>query len=102
MLQFIDSFKHSDSSLTVAFFYVLIVIGLAKTLNIVYNSSVFLYPHTLRRKQNLIQVYGDPKSKEGSWAVITGASDGIGAEFCRQLARDGFNIALVSRTLSKL
>lgn len=38
----------------------------------------------------------------GSWAVVTGASDGMGAEYCRQLASKGFNICLVSRTLSKL
>ena len=31
-----------------------------------------------------------------------GATDGIGLEFCKQLARDGFNICLVSRTESKL
>jgi 17beta-estradiol 17-dehydrogenase / very-long-chain 3-oxoacyl-CoA reductase len=36
------------------------------------------------------------------WALITGASDGIGAEYSRQLARMGFNICLVSRTLSKM
>ena len=29
-------------------------------------------------------------------------TDGIGLEFCKQLARDGFNICLVSRTESKL
>ena len=39
---------------------------------------------------------------KGTWAVVTGASDGIGAEFCRQLAEDGFNICLVSRTKEKL
>ncbi|KAI9045822.1 ketoreductase [Aspergillus affinis] len=39
---------------------------------------------------------------KGSWAVITGASDGLGKEFALQLARDGFNILLVSRTASKL
>ena len=36
------------------------------------------------------------------WAVVTGASDGLGKEFSRQLARQGFNILLVSRTESKL
>lgn len=39
---------------------------------------------------------------KGSWALVTGASDGIGAEYCMQLAKEGFNICLVSRTRSKL
>ena len=38
----------------------------------------------------------------GSWALVTGASDVIGAEYSIQLAREGFNICLVSRTRSKL
>ena len=37
-----------------------------------------------------------------SWAVVTGASDGIGEGFCYELARDGFNICLISRTEEKL
>lgn len=39
---------------------------------------------------------------KGSWAVVTGASDGIGKEFSIQLAQKGFNLILVSRTLTKL
>jgi len=39
---------------------------------------------------------------KGSWALVTGASDGIGKEFALQLASKGFNILLVSRTESKL
>lgn len=39
---------------------------------------------------------------KGSWAVVTGASDGLGKEFSLQLARAGYNILLVSRTASKL
>jgi len=39
---------------------------------------------------------------KGTWALVTGATDGIGLEFCMQLARSGFNICLVSRTESKL
>ncbi|KAG0197205.1 hypothetical protein BGX28_009296 [Mortierella sp. GBA30] len=38
----------------------------------------------------------------GGWAVITGASDGIGKEFAFQLASKKLNIVLVSRTESKL
>ncbi|EMC93498.1 hypothetical protein BAUCODRAFT_76175 [Baudoinia panamericana UAMH 10762] len=40
--------------------------------------------------------------KKGTWAVVTGASDGIGKEYALQLAQKGFNIFLVSRTQSKL
>ena len=34
--------------------------------------------------------------------MVTGASDGIGKEFAIQLAKQGFNIVLISRTNSKL
>jgi 17beta-estradiol 17-dehydrogenase / very-long-chain 3-oxoacyl-CoA reductase len=38
----------------------------------------------------------------GTWALITGASDGLGKAFARELARYGFNLLLVSRTEEKL
>lgn len=45
----------------------------------------------------------DLKKKAGaSWAVVTGATDGIGKSYCFELAHRGFNIYLVSRTESKL
>ena len=43
------------------------------------------------------QLYGPD-----SWAVVTGATDGIGLGTAKYLAYRGFNIVLVSRTLSKL
>ncbi|KAJ4153525.1 hypothetical protein LMH87_010009 [Akanthomyces muscarius] len=52
----------------------------------------FILPGTNLRK------YGKP----GTWAVVTGASDGLGKEFAAQLAAKGFNLVLVSRTQSKL
>ena len=38
----------------------------------------------------------------GSWALITGASDGLGKALAQDLAQCGFNLVLVSRTQAKL
>lgn len=36
------------------------------------------------------------------WAVITGATDGVGLEYAKQLADIGYNLAIVSRSEDKL
>lgn len=36
------------------------------------------------------------------FAVITGATDGIGKEYAKELAKQGLNVVLISRTKSKL
>jgi len=40
--------------------------------------------------------------KYGSWAVVTGATDGIGKAIAKQLAKRGINIILISRSSDKL
>ena len=44
-----------------------------------------------------------PGSASRSWALVTGATDGIGLAICKILAKDhGFNILMVSRSSEKL
>jgi 17beta-estradiol 17-dehydrogenase / very-long-chain 3-oxoacyl-CoA reductase len=53
------------------------------------------------KELNLLERY--KQNRGGSlWAVVTGATDGIGLEFCKQLAKRGFNIVMISRTQEKL
>lgn len=46
--------------------------------------------------------YSKYGAKNGTYCVVTGASDGIGKEYAKQMASRGFNLILISRTLSKL
>ncbi|CUM63279.1 uncharacterized protein PRCAT00000850001 [Priceomyces carsonii] len=56
-------------------------------------ADVFILPPVNFKK------YG---AKKNTWAIVTGASDGIGKEYSKLLAKKGFNLVLVSRTQQKL
>ena len=50
--------------------------------------------------------FGTPVSVErygrDTWAIVTGSTDGIGKAQALNLARRGFNIVLISRSIDKL
>ena len=75
-----------------------ILLGSLKLLILIQMLLSFFHRQFLRGKINHLQRYGG----KGTWALVTGSTDGIGLEFARQLAKEGFNICLVSRTEMKL
>lgn len=68
-----------------------------KVLKHIFNFLRLVYRHYIRKGHDLIARYG-----KGSWVFVTGATDGIGKGLALDFAKRGFNIILVSRTLSKL
>ncbi|EFX74260.1 hypothetical protein DAPPUDRAFT_226844 [Daphnia pulex] len=72
--------------------------ALVLTLKIVYNLSHFVYTTFVGR----LLGHGLVISKCGPWAVVTGATDGIGKSYARLLAAEGLNVVLISRTPAKL
>ena len=47
--------------------------------------------------------YGDPFLENGKlWAVVTGASEGIGKQYALELAKAGYNIKICARSVDKL
>jgi len=78
------------------FFSICFVVGIVK---------VFLFLWKVLNVYVLYNFTGSKLSKfkdSGSWAVVTGASDGIGRSFAEQLSEKGFNIVLLSRTKANL
>lgn len=73
------------------------LIGLLFVARKVIKGLIGIYRAFFRKRKDLLARYG-----RNTWALVTGASDGIGQEFCRQLARIGFNVVLLARSESKL
>ncbi|KAH8353514.1 hypothetical protein KR084_011530 [Drosophila pseudotakahashii] len=42
------------------------------------------------------------KERYGDWAAVTGASDGIGKEYAKELAKQNINVVLIARSEEKL
>ena len=62
----------------------------------------YLYTNIIRVEEGKDMKESKMYKKYGPWAVITGATGGIGAEFANQLAGEGINIVLVARNEKNL
>jgi 17beta-estradiol 17-dehydrogenase / very-long-chain 3-oxoacyl-CoA reductase len=71
------------------------LIGFYYLFKYIYHVLHGIYSVLLRPCKNLKKVYGP-------WAVVTGATDGIGEAMAMELARRGLNVVLLSRDISKL
>jgi short-subunit dehydrogenase len=57
----------------------------------------------MKSTQPLDATYANPFLADfGPWALVTGASEGIGLETCRQLAQRGLNLVMVARRGERL
>ncbi|KAJ5088528.1 hypothetical protein N7456_012144 [Penicillium angulare] len=63
------------------------------TFKLLRGASIYLHPSTLTKEYN-------PTGK--NWALVTGATDGIGFGFCQELRARGFNVILHGRNETKL
>lgn len=80
----------------------IIVLGVITLLSLAYETFIFVNHHFLHHSK--LSRYQHPKNRpeERAWALVTGASDGIGKGFAGELCRRGFNVIIHGRNQGKL
>ncbi|KAK7247357.1 hypothetical protein RIF29_42238 [Crotalaria pallida] len=87
--------SNNDSHSLHLAFLIISCLGFILTLKHFISISTWIFNTFFRSEKDLITSYG-------SWAMVTGATDGIGKALAYQLARRGLNLLLVSRSSHKL
>lgn len=72
-----------------------VFIGFYIVISFVYQFLHGIYARCIRSGKNLKKIYG-------KWAIITGATDGIGYGMAKAFAKRGLNVLLISRNKEKL
>lgn len=78
-------------------YYIAIAIGTVALLKASIAILGFINILITRLNANWAEKYG-----KGSWALVTGCTEGIGKAFCFELAALGFKLVIVSRNEKKL
>lgn len=78
--------------------YIIYVLGLLTAIHLSYRLIRFVYLYFIQPSALTRYLHGDSKS----YALVTGASDGIGIEMVKQLLAKGFNVILHGRNQEKL
>lgn len=84
-----------NSGMSVDLITVCSAVGALCLLKYVWVALHGVYARVLRPGKNIKRTYGD-------WAVVTGATDGIGKAMAFEFARKGCNVLLISRSADKL
>jgi 17beta-estradiol 17-dehydrogenase / very-long-chain 3-oxoacyl-CoA reductase len=78
---------------------IIYLLGILSCLSIVTKTTAFLL---LYLRPSKLHRYLHDTSGKPAWALVTGASDGIGKQFSIELASHGFNVVLHGRNPTKL
>lgn len=74
--------------------------------NIFETMGLFIFCFLIKRLYNLINIYNSKNKltpiKENEWAIITGCTSGLGKSLAFDMAKEGFNLILISRNINSL